>query len=182
MKKIILLLALALTNYNCSDDAIATIDDATSPQTLSYAKGGQSSTSQWRDYNIAVSVSLDGTTWTYTITRVKQNAKDLSHFIIDLNNCGLSSANFGNIIDANVNGNQGNIVSSEGAGTDCNPQASTTNFVKFNDLHAATSWVFVLTFDRGYTSVETGSGWLKAGTSCSQGTIIAPGCPTSQEG
>lgn len=140
------------------------------------AKGSPKSNSSFSDYSIGVNVSSDGTTWTYTITRAKPSAKDLSHLIIDLNNCGEQSATFANIISATVNGAPANLTPTEGSGTGCNPQASTTNFVKVN-FSNATSWVLVITFERGYSIYETADGWVKAGTSCNLGKIKAPGCP-----
>lgn len=176
MKKVILLVAIVVfSTFGCSDELVTVNPDA-SMSSASSAKS-PASTSQWGDYNISVTVSPDGTVWTYTITRVKANAKDLSHFIIDLNNCGDQSATFGDIIWATVNGSPANLTPTEGSGTTCDPQSITTNFVKFDDLQAATSWVLVLKFDKGYSIDETTIAWIKAGTSCNQGTISGPGCP-----
>jgi len=141
------------------------------------ANKAASSTSSASDYNVAVSVSTDGTEWTYNITRAKLSAKNLSHFIIDLNNCGDSSVTFGDIVSATVNGQPANLEPNEGWGTGCNPQSTTTNFVKFNTLPAATSWILVMKLDRGYDQYQTATAWIKAGTSCNQIQTIAPGCP-----
>ncbi|MBF4518980.1 hypothetical protein IRZ71_21700 [Flavobacterium sp. ANB] len=175
MKRLILLAILASTIFGCSNEPLTVTPEASMPG--SSAKPSSASTSQWSDYNISVSVSTDGTIWTYTITRLKANAKDLSHFIIDLNNCGAKSATFADIVWGTVNGYPANLVPTEGSGTTCNPQAITNNFVKFNDLPSATSWILVLKFDRGYDIATTAIGWIKAGTSCNQGTIPGPGCP-----
>lgn len=179
MKKIILLVAIVVfSTFGCSDETAIVNSDA-SMSSASTAKPS-ASTSQWGDYNISVTVSADGTIWTYTITRLKANAKNLSHFIIDLNNCGDKSATFGDIIWATVNGSPANLTPTEGSGTTCNPQATTTNFVKFDNLQAATSWVLVLKFDRGYSIADSAAAWIKAGTSCNQGTVSGPGCPTEE--
>lgn len=178
MKRLILLAIVVFSTFGCSDEPATVNSDAS--MSASSAKPSPNSTSQWGDYNISVTVSADGSIWTYTITRLKANAKNLSHFIIDLNNCGDQSATFGDIIWGTVNGSPANLVPTEGSGTTCNPQATTTNFVKFNDLQAATSWVLVLKFDRGYSIADTAAVWIKAGTSCNQGTISGPGCPIEE--
>ena len=134
------------------------------------------STSSFGDYQITVSVSPDGQTWTYTIVRAKVNAKNLSHLIIDLNNCGDQSATFSDIISATVNGAPADLKPTEGSGTGCDPQSATTNFVKIG-FTAATQWVVVITLDRGYETFTGANAWVKAGTSCNTGTIQAPGCP-----
>lgn len=179
MKKLILLVAIVVfSTFSCSDEPVTVNPDA-SMSAVSTAKPS-ASTSQWGDYNISVTVSADGTIWTYTITRLKPKAKDLSHFIIDLNNCGDQSASFGDIVWATVNGSPANLSPTEGSGTTCNPQATTINFVKFDNLPSATSWVLVLKFDRGYSIADTASAWIKAGTSCNMGTIPGPGCPKEE--
>ncbi|MBB1284608.1 hypothetical protein HRH25_09510 [Flavisolibacter sp. BT320] len=168
--KLSLLAMLATVFFACQKDL-------NSPLVSSNAKkGSPNSTSNFADYNIVTTVSPDGKTWTYTITRAKANAKNLSHLIIDLNNCGDKSATFADIVSATVNGAPADLSPSEGSGTGCYPQATTTNFIKIN-FDAATQWVLVITFDRGYEIFETATGWVKAGTSCNTGTIKAPGCP-----
>ncbi|RYZ26924.1 MAG: hypothetical protein EOO10_14205 [Chitinophagaceae bacterium] len=140
------------------------------------AKASPKSMSSFGDYSIAVTMSPDGKTWTYNITRAKQNAKNLSHLIINLNNCGEESATFANIVSATVNGAPADLKPTEGGGTGCDPQETTNNFVKIN-FSEANSWLLVITFDRGYNAEESALGWVKAGTSCNTGTIKAPGCP-----
>lgn len=133
------------------------------------------STSLATDYNIAVNVSADGKVWTYTITRSNPKAKNLSHFIINLDNCGAESAVFGNINSATVNGLPADLSPTEGSGTGCNP--TTTNFVKFDNLPASTNgWTLVFKLERGYTMVD-GKAWNKAGTSCWEVSAKVPGCP-----
>jgi hypothetical protein len=164
-------LALVLVSvfFACKKSAV------TEPSLTSAAgKGSSKSTSNFGDYNIVLtSVSTDGKTWTYTITK-NAGAKNLSHLIIDLQNCGDQSATFSDIVEATVNGLPADLSGSEGGGTGCNPQS--TNFVKIN-FSAATQWVLVITFDRGYNVAESATAWVKAGTSCNTGTIQAPGCP-----
>ena len=172
MKKIVLVIVLLFCSLSCSEESVTSEDStATKPA---------ASTSQWGDYNIDLSVTENGSLWTYTITRARNNAKDLSHFILALNNCGLDSASFGNIVWATVNGSPATLSQSEGSGTNCNPQAVTNNFVKFDNLSSATSWVLVIKFDRGYEIEPNGIGWIKAGNSCNQGTVPAPGCPIEE--
>jgi hypothetical protein len=169
IKKLSIFFLLALLSFSCSKDSIEQYDDTN-------LKAAASS-SQWSDYSIALSVSTDGSLWTYTITRTKTNAKNLSHFIIDLNGCGSESATFGDIVWATVNGNPADLAQTEGSGTTCNPQATTTNFVKFDNLPSATSWTLVMKLDRGYSTVSNAAVWIKAGNSCSQGLVSGPGCP-----
>ena len=175
MKKIYLLLLLSIITLSCSYEPVALETQSTTNSTNLSAKS-VNSTSNSGDYKVVVAVSSDGSEWTYTITRAVAKAKNLSHFIIDLNNCGEESATFADIISATVNGSPANLSPTEGSGTGCNPQATTTNFVKFN-VEAATSWVIVLKFSRGYEIFTTATSWLKAGTSCNQAVISAPGCP-----
>jgi hypothetical protein len=170
MKKFLFLFVMVITAMSCSNET------ENQDQGLT-AKGSTNSTSNWGDYKIVTTVSLDGTLWTYTITRTNTKAKALSHFIIDLKNCGEESATFANIVWATVNGSPAVLSQTEGSGTNCNPQGTTNNFVKFDNIQSATSWVLVLKFDRGYETFTTAAGWIKAGTSCSQGVITAPGCP-----
>jgi len=184
MKKITLLFAVALFVFSCSTEPLALNSEAAIDSQYSTAKvsatsksASTASTSNWGDYNITVSVSADGSEWTYLITKAKANAKTLSHFIIDLNNCGEESATFGDILWATVNGVPTNLSPTEGIGTTCNPQDVTNNFVKFPEFAAASSWKLVLKFDRGYEIFTTAAVWVKAGTSCNQGVVSAPGCP-----
>lgn len=161
--------------YSCTKDGKLSPDNLNESNSAIASKGSVKSTSSFGDYEIGVNVSADGKVWTYTITP-KKGAKNLSHFIIDLNNCGLESATFANIVSATVNGAPADLTPTEGSGTGCNPQATTSNFVKINTA-AASSWVIVITFERGYQVVEAATAWVKAGTSCTKGTIKAPGCP-----
>ena len=161
---------------SCTKEGRITNNETTTATAAVSTKGSPKSTSNFGDYAIALSVSSDGKVWTYTITRAKSSAKNLSHLIFDLNNCGDQSATFANIVSATLNGQPANLSPTEGSGTGCDPQSTTTNFVKIN-FTAATSWVLVLTFDRGYETFATANAWVKAGTSCNIGTLPAPGCP-----
>lgn len=185
MKKISLLLAVALFAFSCSSEPLSLDAESQSVDNSALsAKAGSTtkapsiaSTSNFTDYTISVSVSPDGSEWTYTINKAKSTAKTLSHFIIDLNNCGDQSATFGDILWATVNGVPTDLSPSEGKGTTCNPQDITNNFVKFPAFSTASSWTLVLKFDRGYETFATAAAWVKAGTSCNQGVIPGPGCP-----
>lgn len=134
------------------------------------------STSAVGDYNVSCVVTENGSLWTYTITKSNAKAKNLSHFIIDLNNCGSESATFANIQWATTNGSPADLSPTEGSGTGCSPQSSTTNFIKIN-VPAATTLVIVIKFERGYEKFINATAWFKAGTSCNVGLVDAPGCP-----
>lgn len=168
--------ALLTILYSCTKESSITNNEATTGNAAVSTKGSPKSGSSFGDYSIALSVSSDGKVWTYTITRAKSSAKNLSHLIFDLNNCGDKSATFANIVSATLNGQPANLSPTEGSGTGCDPQSTTTNFVKIN-FTAASSWVLVLTFDRGYETFATANAWVKAGTSCNIGVLPAPGCP-----
>lgn len=172
MKKILLLTLLSFGMFSCSNEDVTTGDNTGNKG----PKGSSNSTSSYSDYNVTVTQNADGSEWTYTITKSKANSKNLSHFIIDLKNCGEESATFSDIIWATVNGAPADMSPTEGSGTGCNPQANTTNFIKFN-TNSGTSWVIVIKFDRGYEVAQGALSWIKAGTSCNTGLIPAPGCP-----
>lgn len=180
MKKITLLFILAFGAFSCTNETTnsetTTLNSSTSKVTTN-SKASAASTSNFTDYNIAVSVSPDGSQWTYTVTKAKTNAKTLSHFIISLDNCGENSATFSDVISTSINGVPTDISTTEGSGTGCNPQETTTNFIKFPSFSAADSWTIVIQFDRGYETFATSAAWIKAGSSCNQGTVPAPGCP-----
>lgn len=181
MKKILLsILAIAVfscTNENeTSNTDVATSNNLTA-KSAAATKASVASTSNFTDYNISVSVSPDGSLWTYTVTKAKINAKTLSHFIISLDNCGENSATFSDVISATINGVSTDISTIEGSGTGCNPQETTSNFIKFPSFSAADSWTIVIQFDRGYETFATSAAWIKAGSTCNQGTVPAPGCP-----
>lgn len=179
MKKITLLLFIIFITISCSNEPVINNPDAITKNSVSTSKS-VASTSNWGDYNIVVTVNPDGSEWIYTITKTKSTSKTLSHFIISLDNCGENSATFRDVIWATVNGASTDISSTEGSGTGCNPQATTTNFIKFPAFTAATSWVLVVKFDRGYETLATGTAWLKAGSSCNKGVVPAPGCPKEE--
>jgi hypothetical protein len=168
--KLVFTIAVVLFWTACSDSS-----QNVSPNTSAGAKGSSKSTSNFGDYNVSVVVSTDGATWTYTITK-NAGAKNLSHFIVNLDNCGAESATFDDILWATVNGSPVVFTDTEGKGTGCDPQSLTSNFVKFDNLGAASSYVIVVKFDRGY-QLATTTGWLKAGTSCNSGSVPGPGCP-----
>lgn len=180
MKKILLFI-FAFGLFSCTNETTTTSEVSTSSNITSKStvgtKGSVASTSNFSDYGISVSVSPDGSLWTYTITKSKVNAKTLSHFIISLDNCGENSATFSDVISTTINGVSTDISTIEGSGTGCNPQETTTNFIKFPSFSAADSWTIVIQFDRGYETFATSAAWIKAGSTCNQGTVPAPGCP-----
>ncbi|WP_299394621.1 hypothetical protein [uncultured Gelidibacter sp.] len=173
MKKILLLALFSFCLTSCSNQE-ATSDDTSAMNALQ--KGSRNSTSASTDYLVSVSQNSDGSLWTYIISKNPETrAKDLGHYIIDLNNCGDESASFANIVYANVNGNPADLTPSEGQGTGCNPQATTNNFIKIN-VDGSGPWVIEIKFERGYEAVMSNS-WVKAGNSCTMGSVLAPGCP-----
>lgn len=176
MKKIFLLFIVTIFSLSCSNETSTTKEVAITNNHVSTSKS-VASTSNWGDYNVALVVNPDGSEWTYTITKTKTTTKTLSHFIIGLNNCGEDSATFSDVIWATVNDVRTDLSTTEGSGTGCNPQATTTNFIKFPTFSAATSWVLVIKFDRGFETFANAPAWIKAGSSCNQGYIPAPGCP-----
>jgi len=173
---------------SCSDDT-TNLDGPGSNDASAGLKANINSTSEYSDYDIKVDVSTDGSEWEYTITKraasgtTGKTPKDISHLIINLQNCIADpdqSATFSDILFATVNGRPANFVSSEGNGTGCNPQAITTNFVKIDDISSASAWVIIIKYDRGYQKVLT-NGWIKAGSSCTMGEIEGPGCPITDQ-
>jgi hypothetical protein len=128
------------------------------------------------DYDVRVETSQagGGSTWRYTITKAAGDTKDLGHFIVDFSNCGEQSPTRAHIIAAAVNGVDwlGLVETSEGR-TGCD--VASTNFVKFDDLPPADTYVIEFTLDDIYPTVET-TGWLKAGRTCLRKPLTGPGC------
>lgn len=56
------------------------------------------------DVNVQVSQAGGGSTWTYTITKTADDAKDLGHFILSFDTCGGRSPTLASILSATVNG------------------------------------------------------------------------------
>lgn len=178
MKKVALSMLSIITAMvlmiSCSEENIAPTGSKSSLKDGSI-KGSSSSTSLASNYNISLSVS--GNTWTYTITR-NAGAKALSHFIVDLNNCSDESASLADVLSASVNGVAVTLKDTEGSGTGC--VITSDNFIKFDNLDNSAVYVLSFTLDRAYSRIETAAGWVKAGTSCNQITVPAPGCPVSE--
>jgi len=160
-------LSLAVALSACSDESSDVAPDADAAG----KKPNANSTSSAGDYTIEV--SKNGSVWTYVITK-NPGAKGLSHFILNLQNCGLRSSTIDNILWAKVNGVDANLSNSEG-NTGC--ELTTTNFVKFDDLPDADSYTIVFEFDKVIGNYVNSSVWLKAGTSCVEYTVNAPCCP-----
>jgi hypothetical protein len=178
----ILIFGLITIWASCTDDSdnLNTANDAAADK----AKANINSTSSYSDYDITVDVSSDGSEWTYTIAKKLlasgKWSKDISHLIINLENCDEESATFSDILWATINGQPADFGTSEGSGTGCNPQEITTNFVKFDGFASASSWTIVIKYDRGYEKVITNA-WIKAGSSCNMGDIYGPGCPITDQ-
>ena len=126
-------------------------------------------------YDVVVETSQQGggSTWRYTITKAP-GAKDLGHFIVNFSNCGERSPSLAHMTSATVNGVDwfGQVEASEG-NTGCD--VDSTNFVKFDNLPAAATYVIEFTLDDIYPTVET-TGWLKAGRACVRKPVLGPGC------
>jgi hypothetical protein len=127
-------------------------------------------------YNVDLQLSqaVNNTTWTYTITKATDRTKDLGHFIINFGNCGDQSPTIANIVSATVNGEKwsDHIKASEG-NTGCDPDSA--NFVKFDDLPSADTYVIEFTLDDIYPLADT-TGWLKSGITCVKKAMLGPGC------
>jgi hypothetical protein len=127
-------------------------------------------------YAVRVQVSpvAEGTAWTYTISKLTSDTKDLGHFIINFGNCGDQSPTIANVISAKVNGadwmNQ--IESTEGQ-TGCG--VDSVNFVKFDNLPSANIYVIEFILNGVYPLMDS-TGWLKHGTTCERIAMLAPGC------
>ena len=116
------------------------------------------------------------TTWKYTITKVRSDAGDLGHFIIDFGNCGEETPTIDSIVTATVNGVDwsSQIDSSEGDDTGCD--ITSANLVKFDNLPPpADPLVIEFTLDDIYPQMDS-SGWLKSKRTCVRTPLTGPGC------
>jgi hypothetical protein len=127
-------------------------------------------------FDISAQVSnADGrSTWTYTVVKTTEDTKDLGHFIISFDACDDRSPTIDNIVSATVNGEYWlhQIVPTEGE-TGCG--VTSTNFVKFDNLPEADTYVIEFTLDDIYAAMDS-TGWLKSGTLCVKKALLAPGC------
>ncbi|HZF38016.1 MAG TPA: hypothetical protein VE715_04285 [Blastocatellia bacterium] len=126
------------------------------------------------DVDLQLSQAGKSTTWRYTITKTTDRTKDLGHFIVNFANCGDQSPTIADIVSATVNGVEwlDQIAASEG-NTGCDVDSA--NFVKFDNLPAADTYVIEFTLDGIYPPMDT-TGWLKSGTSCVRKALLGPGC------
>jgi hypothetical protein len=126
------------------------------------------------DIDLQLSQTGNSTTWRYTLIKTTNRTKDLGHFIVNFGNCGDQSPTIANIVYATVNGVKwlDQIEASEG-NTGCDVDSS--NFVKFDNLPAANTYVIEFTLDDIYPLADT-TGWLKSGTSCVRKALPGPGC------
>jgi hypothetical protein len=128
------------------------------------------------DYDVGVQVSEagGGATWTYTMTRSTRQAKDLGHFILNFDTCGGQSPTIASIVSATVNGVNwlDQIEATEGV-TGCGVPSA--NFVKFDNLPEADTYVIEFTLDDIYPLMDSAA-WLKSGTTCSRKALPGPGC------
>jgi hypothetical protein len=127
-------------------------------------------------YDISTQVSNDGgvSTWTYTIIKTTPNTKELGHFIVSFDACGDRSPTIDNIVSATVNGVywKHQIVPTDGR-SGCGVESA--NFVKFDNLPEADTYVIEFTLDDIYAAMDS-TGWLKSGPSCVKKGLLAPGC------
>ena len=168
-------IALVAFASACSDDSEnfsgPPADAAARKSAQISSSSNSNSESSAGDY--CINVVKDGTVWTYTITK-KPGAKGISHFILDLNNCEFNQTlNFNSILWATVNGEPANLENSEG-NTGC--VLTTDNFVKFDDLPDASTYVIVFELDKEYGNVLETTAWIKAGTSCNSYVVRGPCC------
>jgi hypothetical protein len=172
--------ALALVAIACSDDSIAPsgpgADEAARKKNTIQTTTTSSSTTPADGYCIVVENEPGSPCWTYTITR-KDDAKAISHFILDLNNCpraGVTTLSLDNIIDPTVNDVAWPLDNSEG-NTGC--EINTTSFVKFDDLPDAQVYVIKFCLDASYGNFLETTAWIKAGQSCHSYVVQGPCCP-----
>jgi hypothetical protein len=127
-------------------------------------------------YEVGVQVSEagGGARWTYTITKSTDKAKDLGHFILDFDTCGGQSPTIASIVSASVNGVNwlDHLEATEGV-TGCG--VSSKNFVKFDNLPEADSYVIEFTLDDIYPLMDSVA-WLKSGRACLRKAVPGPGC------
>jgi hypothetical protein len=137
-------------------------------------KGGKGGADISEDYTIGF--ESDGYTFTYTITKANK-AKALSHFIVNLDNCGNESATRANILSASINGVEVTLLDTEGQGTGC--VVTTENFIKFDDVPSGNVVVLSFTLDREFSIGQT-NGWVKGGNNCSLVSVPGPECPVNE--
>lgn len=171
----LLTLTVFMLVSSCSDDS----SDIAGPGDDAAGKSNNpKSQSSASDYNI--SLATDGYVFTYTITK-NSGAKNLGHFIVNLNNCGDQSPHLASILYATItaDGDTEPVVldDTEGWGTGCLPVSS--NFIKFDNLPAASVLELAFKLDTKYDK-KASTGWVKAGTSCNTTPIEAPGCPVEE--
>jgi hypothetical protein len=126
------------------------------------------------DVGVQVSEAGGGATWTYTITKSTDEAKDLGHVILNFDTCGGQSPTIASIVSATVNGVNwlDHIEATEGV-TGCG--VPSTNFVKFDDLPEAGTYVIEFTLDDVYPLMDSAV-WLKSGATCLRRALPGPGC------
>ena len=127
-------------------------------------------------YGVGVQVSDNGggATWTYTITKSTATTKDLGHFILNFDTCGGQSPTIASIVSATVNGVSwlDQIEATEGV-TGCGVPSA--NFVKFDNLPEADTYVIQFTLDDAYPLMDS-TAWLKSGAVCLRKALPGPGC------
>jgi hypothetical protein len=126
------------------------------------------------DVGVEVSEAGGGATWTYTITKTSDTAKDLGHFILNFDTCGGQSPTLASIVSATVDGVNwlDHIEATDGV-SGCGVRSQ--NFVKFDDLPDADTHVIQFTLDDVYPLMDSAA-WLKSGGTCLKKALPGPGC------
>lgn len=115
-----------------------------------------------------------GPAWRYTITKTSTDAPSLRSFVVDLGSCYGRSPTIASFVSATVNGANwlDRLVATEGART-C--RETPTNFVKFDRLPAADTYVIEFTLDDVYAVMDAAA-WLDTGSMCTMTGVQGPGC------
>ena len=115
-----------------------------------------------------------GPTWRYTITKTSTDALSLRSFVADLGSCYSRSPTIANFVAATVNGANwlDRLVATEGARS-C--RDTPANFVKFDRLPAADTYVIEFTLDDVYAAMDAAA-WLDTGSMCAMTGLPGPGC------
>ena len=153
---------------------VASVSIASSSEIVVRTSGPQTGGADGYDVDVQVSEAGGGATWTYTLTKSTHKTKDLGHFILDFDSCAGQGPTIASIVSATVNGVNwlDHIEATEGA-TGCGDPSA--NFVKFDDLPEADTYVIEFTLDDVYPLMDSAA-WLKSGRTCSRRTVPGPGC------
>jgi hypothetical protein len=115
-----------------------------------------------------------GPVWRYTITKASADAPALRSFVVDLGSCYSRGPTIASFISATVNGTNwlDRLVATEGARS-C--RDTPANFVKFDRLPAADSYVIEFTLNDSYAAMDAAA-WIDTGSTCEMKALGGPGC------